>query len=193
MGELTLVEETDKGYIIKDQDGKQKTIYKIKSCTKKRIKELQKASLVMEKNDFKVLVSLCEEVLNVNDNEILNNWFEIAKRLTEVMKIMYDKIGRPNSFHYFVKNVNPDVYGRGDTIRKHCKNIRDFCFEIANEMIKIGKLEKCEDTTIKEMVTFHITVPKEEADTIRNKIINEFDYQNLGITTDKKIFSSNIS
>ncbi len=42
-------------------------------------------------------------------------------------------MGEPNIFHHFIKNIDPECYGKANTFRKECKALNEICVEIKNK------------------------------------------------------------
>jgi len=63
----------------------------------------------------------------------IDHWRKLAEDLTVFLKRLYTQIGNPNIFHHYIKNIDPDYYGKADTFRKECKSLHKICIEIKNK------------------------------------------------------------
>jgi len=110
------VKVEDKGTVhrIKFKEG---SIVTVSEVFPEQLAEIHKKSLdVMSKCSTKTLKEirkLCE--LNMNDEPLVSLYINRSYYMTNLLEEAYREIGKPNSLHYFVKEISPEIYGKAQT------------------------------------------------------------------------------
>ncbi len=137
---VEVIKETNQYYEFKTPDGK--TIrgfkidkYKIAEAHKERIKKVAEAftSLHIEE-----IIQRLETILN--DLPTVETYLGVVTELASYLRECYDVVGNPNLFHHPIKETDPDIYGRADGLVKQVTQLLEDMWEVASEMVLMGKL-----------------------------------------------------
>ena len=69
----------------------------------------------------------------MNNVPDVNSYLQTAKDLAEYLKGMYEIIGQPNIFWHPIKEVDPEIYGKAQTLMKIVLNLFDIAREICTK------------------------------------------------------------
>lgn len=128
--DLELVEKFEDHYLVRNEQGEEIKLYIIKQ---EEIEEIRRKDniRVIERLSFKRLNRLLEMLADIDTSEIVIEHYEATvNRLVEHLKACYEEVGRPNLFHYHIKNLDPLQYGRAQTFRDETKRLRERVREI---------------------------------------------------------------
>ena len=133
--DLELVSEHENYYLARNEQGEEIKLFKIK--TKELEESMRRDNLkVVEKLNFKRLNRLVEMLEVIDKSDILIEHYEgTVTRLVEHLKVCYDEVGRPNLFHYYIKNLDPIHYGRAQTFREETRRL----IERVHEIVELKK------------------------------------------------------
>ena len=142
----------------------------IDQINKKRTMDVAKS---LDKKD---IIDTINMLLDINNNipsivEYNNKAIDISSQL----KMCYNKIGVPNLFHHYIKQIDPDIYGKAQTMLNVCRSLVSTLIEVCYVMKDLGKIESVEQY-------------KDEDGKIIVKIegvINGFDNKGVRETSDK--------
>lgn len=141
--QFDVLENNPTHYLVRDRvTDETKKLYKIDTSliTKRRVKSHQMMATRLSEVDIILLIGTIGEAHESQiDVSVYETW---AKRITNLLGEMYDKIGEPNQFHYDIKNIDPDLGGRATTFRERIKWALETCLCVAYEMEQMGKLDK---------------------------------------------------
>lgn len=158
--ELKLITETDKYYEIEYPDGKIRKAFKIDTS---KMDEWHKDSILKVAKAFddvriKEIIRWLEKI--INDVPTVETYLDIVTDLSEYLRECYDVVGRPNLFHYPIKYIDPDTYGRADGLMKRVTQLHSDMLEVVMEMAAMGKLESV-DRLNKSYHKYTIIVPSD--------------------------------
>ena len=128
--DLELVKEYDNYYLARNEQGEEVKLYKIKTEELERRRREDNLKVV-EKLNYKRLNRLVDMLETIDKSDIVIEHYEgVVTRLVEHLKVCYDEIGRPNLFHYHIKNLDPIQYGRAQTFREETRSLIERVHEI---------------------------------------------------------------
>lgn len=117
---------------------------------------LMKVATSVDKED---IIAISKTLLDIINNiPSIEEYFIIATNLSTNLKRIYDKVGSPNLFNYYIKNIDPGIYGRAHTLISHCKQLITILLDVCGVMKELEKLERADqyqDTDGKFVI--HIT------------------------------------
>jgi len=127
---LELIKKYDDHYLVRNEQGEEIKLYIIKQEELDEIRHKDNLKVV-EKLHFKKLNRLAEMLEIIDKNELLIEHYKTsATRLVEHLKMCYDEVGRPNVFHHYIKNLDPEYYGRAQTFREETRSLIERVHEI---------------------------------------------------------------
>ena len=132
--QFVVIEETENYYFVRNVEGKEIKLYKI---DQEEIKRIHRASIEkLAKGLTREMVdSLTAELKNILSLGILLNEYEdLAKNLTQKLTECYEIVGRPNLLHYYIKDIDPDVYGKAQTFLREVKSLHEVMEEVREYM-----------------------------------------------------------
>lgn len=161
---ITVIEEKSDHYVIETADGRQLKAYKIKKDEIQKIHDElnRKVAENLGVSKLRQLLIRLEKILS-NPPTVIE-YEDVVVNLTAFLGECYDEVGNPNQFHHPIKNINPDIYGRANTLMKQVKQLWESMIEVAQMMKEMGKIQEIHTTNIdfweyKLLVRSTITVP----------------------------------
>lgn len=135
-----VVENNDNFYLVEDEEGHFVKLYKIdkQKIDREHIESVKKVAEAFDKEDIDVLISGLEKVIK-NEPKV-SDYLWMATQLTQHLEECYRKVGRPNLFHYSIKNINPEIYGKAQTFMNEVQKLFDIMREVLDMMTKMGKM-----------------------------------------------------
>jgi len=120
--EVRVIEDFGK-YCTVDIDGRIVKAFKLdmEQLEKIRKESIEKLAKGMTKLMVKSLISRLDKI--VSCNLLLKDYLHTAESLTEVLNTYYDTVGPPNVLHYYIKNIDPEIYGKGQTFLKESHSL----------------------------------------------------------------------
>ncbi|MCK5610874.1 hypothetical protein KAR91_53870 [Candidatus Pacearchaeota archaeon] len=139
--EYEVIKETPTTIVLKNMDGKVVTTRKIdKDDLEKQWKNrVKKVADAFNKEEIIELISILENILN--NIPTVDQYFSVAKSLTCSLQTCYDRVGQPNLFWHPIKNINPEIYGKANTLSKEVKSLLKSIHEVAEMMKEMGKIQ----------------------------------------------------
>ena len=127
---LELIKKYDDYYLVRNEKGEEIKLYMLKQVELDRIRRENNIK-VAENLDSKKLMHLSSMLETINKTELLIEHYEAAAtRLVEHLNMCYDEVGRPNLFHHYIKNLDPEQYGRAQTFRIETRQLIETVHEI---------------------------------------------------------------
>jgi hypothetical protein len=127
---LELIEDHEDYYRVRNKKGEELKLFKINQEELDRISRENNLKVV-ENLDSKKLMRLSSMLETIDKTELLIEHYEAAAtRLVEHLNMCYDEVGRPNLFHHYIKNLDPEQYGRAQTFRKETRQLIETVHEI---------------------------------------------------------------
>lgn len=142
--EYKVIEEHSEYYIIEDRNGNQKRAVKIRRDKIQKIHDdsNKKVAENIDVKRFSELVLRLEDILN--NVPTIDKYKDIAVELANFLKQCYDDVGNPNLFHYPIKNIDPEIYGRADTLLKGVTQLYESMIEVGEMMKNMSKIGECQ-------------------------------------------------
>jgi len=136
------VENKEKFYKIDFNDNSTVSVFKSEEFSQ-TMAEIHKDQLeIMSKCSTKTLnkiKELCE--LNINDEPYVSSYFDRSYSMAHRLEKAYKEIGVTNSLHFFIKNINPHIYGEAQTFMSRVTELHSLIEEVlALKKSKRGKL-----------------------------------------------------
>ena len=137
--EFVVIEETEDYYLVRNVEGKEIKLYKIDQEEVRRIHRVSIEKLA--KGLTREMVdSLTAELRNILSLGILlHEYPDMARNLVDRLKDYYEAVGRPNLLHYYIKDIDPDVYGKGQTFLKEVESLHEVMEEVGECMEEMEK------------------------------------------------------
>ena len=135
--EFIVIEDTPDYYLVRNVEGKEIKLYKI---DQEEVRRIHRASIEkLAKGLTREMVdSLTAELRNILSLGILlHEYPDIAKNLVDKLRDYYEKVGRPNLLHYYIKDIDPDVYGKGQTFLKEVESLLGLMDEVVDFMQEV--------------------------------------------------------
>ena len=135
--EFVVIEETDNYYLVRNVEGKEIKLFKI---DQEEVRRIHRASIEkLAKGLTREMVdNLTAELKNILSLGILlHEYPDIAKNLVDKLREYYETVGRPNLLHYYIKDIDPDMYGKGQTFLKEVESLFGVMNEVAEYMEEI--------------------------------------------------------
>lgn len=128
--DLELIKKYDDHYLVRNEQGEEIKLYILKQQELDEIR--YKGNLKVAENlDSKKLMRLSSMLEAIDKAELLIEHYEgAAIRLVEHLQMCYDEVGRPNIFHHYIKNLDPEQYGRAQTFRIETRQLIETVHEI---------------------------------------------------------------
>jgi len=101
---------------------KQRILNAIGSLSKRQIDKL-----------FKMTNACVVSTIDIDD------WNTKATEISDYLKVLYEKIGNPNIFHHYIKDIDPKYYGKASTFRKQCKSLSTICIEMKDMKLNVNE------------------------------------------------------
>jgi hypothetical protein len=138
--DFKVIEEHNKYYVIEDENGNQKKAVKIRRDAVQKIHDdsNKKVAENIDVKRFLELVSRLEDILN--NVPTIDKYKDIAVELANFLRQCYDNVGNPNLFHHPIKNIDPDIYGRANTLLKEVKQLYESMIEVGEMMKHMNKI-----------------------------------------------------
>jgi len=130
--EFVVIEETENYYLVRNVEGKEIKLYKI---DQEEVRRIHRASIEkLAKGLTREMVdSLTAELRNILSLGILlHEYPDIARNLVDKLREYYDTVGRPNLLHYYIKDIDPDMYGKGQTFLREVESLLGVMNETAD-------------------------------------------------------------
>ena len=145
---LTLINETDDHYEVENEDGKIVKMFKIKKddIDKWHNEAIQKVADAFDDVRIKQIIKWLENILN--NIPTVETYLDVVTELSVFLEECYNVVGRPNLFHFPIKNINPKIYGRADGLMEQVVQLHNDMLEVADVMVKMGKLNSVKTTNI---------------------------------------------
>jgi len=135
--EFVVIEDTENYYLVRNAEGKEIKLYKI---DQEEVRRIHRASIEkLAKGLTREMVdNLTAELKNILSLGILlHEYPDIAKNLVDKLREYYETVGRPNLLHYYIKDIDPDMYGKGQTFLKEVESLFGVMNEVAEYMEEI--------------------------------------------------------
>jgi len=108
----------------------------IDQINKKRNMEVAKG---LDKQD---IIDTINMLLDINNNiPSIEEYLNKATMLIFQLKKCYSKIGSPNLFHHHIKQIDPEIYGKAQTLLNSCRSLVSTLIEVSYVMKELGKIE----------------------------------------------------
>jgi len=137
---IELVEDHDK-YCMVSIDGKLVKAHKLDLEQLQRIhrESIEKLAKGLTREMVESLISMLTRILYLD--LFLKDYLRTAEHLTNLLKNYYEIIGSPNAFHYYIKNIDPEIYGKGQTFLKEVESL----LKMMDEVLSYMNLQQGED------------------------------------------------
>jgi hypothetical protein len=154
--ELKVLKERENHYEVEDPDGNKMTMYKIDmdSIKKSHEESIIKVATAIEGSDLFDLFNVFTNVLN--NIPSVTEYLDIAENLSAYLKVIYEKVGSPNIFWHPIKNIDPDIYGKAQTLIPEVFDLFKICGEVAKEMEKMDKIKDFQFETGMDIMDFDL-------------------------------------
>ena len=130
----------------KFKDGSVAIIYKPGEF-EKEISEIHNKSVqVLSKCSLKLLqkiLNFCNQILK--HEPTVSNYKTVTETLVSLLERAYSEIGKPNELHYFIKEIDPSIYGKAENLIKHVISLQKTIEEVIREKKKGIKIVKGEE------------------------------------------------
>lgn len=137
---VEVIKETNRYYEFKTPDGKVVKAFKIDKyeIAKSHDERIKKVAEAFTSLHIQEIIQRLETILN--DLPTVETYLGVVTELAPYLRECYDVVGNPNLFHYPIKYIDPDIYGRADGLVKRVTELLEDMWEVANKMVKMGKL-----------------------------------------------------
>lgn len=139
--QMKIIEETPKKYVLEDEHGERKTFHKIdmESIKKSHRESVHKVAEALTGEDLESILTTLTNVLNNTPD--INEYLLIAQNISSYLKRIYDKVGSPNLLWHPIKNIDPDIYGKAQTLTIELNDLFQQMVEVAKVMEELGKIQ----------------------------------------------------
>jgi len=100
----------------------------IQTLSKCSLKTLQKIS------------SFCNQIMVYEPT--VSSYKTVVETLVSLLERAYKEIGKPNELHYYIKEINPSIYGRAENLIERVVSLRKTAEEVITEKKKGIKIAK---------------------------------------------------
>jgi len=113
---IEMVHENEGSYTLKDSDGRIFKSIKIKQEDIDKIHEdsIRKVSEAVDEHDLTKIMKVVQSILSAPVT--ITEYEVIAESLAHHFRALYAVIGSPNLFHHYIKQVDPEIYGKAQTL-----------------------------------------------------------------------------
>ena len=114
------IEDKDTTSICNFKDGSVAIIYKSGEFEKEMTEIHNKSIQILTKCSLKTLqkiLGFCNQILK--HEPTVSNYKEVVETLVSLLEQAYKEINEPNELHYFIKEIDPSIYGRAENLIKH--------------------------------------------------------------------------
>lgn len=134
-------------YVLEREDGSYFKAHKIdtEKISKRHLESVRKVAEKLPPERVMFLVRMLQDVLN--NEPTITEYLEIANDLAENIQNCYDIVGRPNLFHHPFKNINPEIYGKAQTLRKEVHQLLETMWEVLEEHERNNFIQYVKTTT----------------------------------------------
>ena len=133
--DLELIEDHKDYYLVKDDKGEEVKLFKINKEELDNLKNEQNLR-VAEKLSFQKLMNLYRglEVI-IQTKLLIEDYATAAQGIVDKLRKCYDEVGSPNLFHHYIKDIDPEMYGRAQTFRKETNSL----YERVKEIVELKR------------------------------------------------------
>jgi len=145
--DLEVIKEEGRVIIAREKStGKELRMIKIdmKEIERAHKERIEKVAQNLSVAKASILTSRLARILS--DNISTSSHRLIALELTDLLERCYDEVGNPNLFHYPIKNISPEIYGKSHTFLKEVEMLFGTMVEVLHCMRRIEKIKDFEVT-----------------------------------------------
>lgn len=129
----------------KFEDGSVALIYKPGEF-EKEMAEIHSTSIqTLSKGSLKTLQKIsgfCNQILE--HEPTVSSYKTVAETLVSLLEQAYKEIGEPNELHYYIKEIDPSIYGKADDLINHTISLHKTMEEVIKTKRKGIKVVKGE-------------------------------------------------
>ena len=136
----------DTKVICKFKDGSVAMIYKPGEFEKEIAEIHSKSIQVLSKCSLKTLqkiLSFCSQILE--HEPTISSYQTVVETLVSLLEQAYSEIDNPNELHYFIKEIDPSIYGKAGNLIKHITSLQKTMEEVIMVKKKGIKIVKGEE------------------------------------------------
>lgn len=130
----------------KFEDGSVAIIYKPGEFEKEMSEIHNKSVQVLSKCSLKTLqkiLNFCNQILKHEPK--VSSYKTVTETLVSLLERAYSEIGEPNELHYFIKEIDPSIYGKAENLIKHVTSLQKTIEEVITAKKKGIKVVKGEE------------------------------------------------
>jgi len=143
--DLEVIKEEGRVIIAREKStGKELRMIKIdmKEMERAHKERIEKVAQNLSIKTASILVNKLAEVLSTDVS--VSSHKLIALELTDIMERCYNEVGNPNLFHFPIKNISPEIYGKSHTFLKEVEMLFGTMVEVFHCMRRIEKIKDFE-------------------------------------------------